>query len=123
MPVGRPKGQPKTGGRVKGSVNKSKKLRAALVDSAIAAGETPLEFMLKIMRTDVSAAVKKKNPSVALSYATMRFEAAKAAAPYVHSKPAPAAPSRDAPEEYARKIREATEALDASVPTSPGDKR
>lgn len=108
----RQKGTPKTGGRQKGTLNTKTTIRAAMVDAAVADGETPLEFMLKVMRKKMPAT---KNPAIALSYATMRFEAAKAAAPYVHPKPAPLQAPRSAPEEYARKIRESVEELDKSV--------
>lgn len=83
-----------------------------MVDHAVADGETPLEFMLKLMRKKMP---NTKNPSIALGYLSMRFEAAKAAAPYVHPKPGPSQSPKDAPEEYARKIRSATESMDASV--------
>jgi hypothetical protein len=60
----------KTGGRKKGTPNKA----TAQVAAEIAAtGETPLEFMLKRMRDEAADPL-------------MRFEAAKAAAPYVHPK-------------------------------------
>jgi hypothetical protein len=82
-----------------------------MVDKAVADGETPLEFMLKVMRQPMPKAA----PSVRLAYATMRFEAAKAAAPYVHPKPQPIQAPKHAPEEYARRVREAIEAIDKSI--------
>ena len=68
--MARPKGLPKTGGRQKGSGNKA----TAAKEAAIAAsGLTPLEFMLMALRDDDK------------DFLT-RFEAAKAAAPYVHPR-------------------------------------
>jgi hypothetical protein len=68
--MARPKGLPKTGGRAKGSANKA----TAAKEAAIAAsGLTPLEFMLIALRDD------------RMDFMT-RFEAAKAAAPYVHPR-------------------------------------
>lgn len=65
----------KTGGRQKGSKNKAptKAALAATVAKALTGSDlTPLEYMLQVMRTD-------PDPE-------MRFEAAKAAAPYVHNR-------------------------------------
>lgn len=65
---GRPKGLPKTGGRKKGSIDKRKR------EAEIAAsGLTPLDYMLGIVRND------EEDKSV-------RLDAAKAAAPYVHAR-------------------------------------
>jgi len=67
---GRPKGTPKTGGRKKGTPNK----RTGELQARIrASGLTPLDFMIAIMR----------NPKAELE---LRFEAARAAAPYVHAR-------------------------------------
>jgi hypothetical protein len=60
----------KTGGRKKGSLNK---VTAAQRAEIVASGETPLDYMLRVMR----------DPSVEH---TRRDEMAKAAAPYVHSR-------------------------------------
>lgn len=75
MKRGKKPGSPKTGGRKKGSrnkVNRAEELRKA----AAAGGQTPLEFMLDVMRDDE---------------ATMEFrcDMAKAAAPYLHARRAP----------------------------------
>ena len=68
--MARPKGLPKTGGRQKGSANKA----TAAKEAAIAAsGLTPLDYMLSLLRDE-------KNDGLT------RFEAAKAAAPYVHAR-------------------------------------
>ena len=60
----------KTGGRKKGTPNKA---TAQVAADIAATGETPLEFMLKRMRDEAADPM-------------LRFEAAKAAAPYVHPK-------------------------------------
>lgn len=65
------------GGRQKGTPNKKKapkmELRAAAASAAPKLGITPLEFMLDLMRDE-------SNPK------GMRFEAAKASAPYIHAR-------------------------------------
>jgi hypothetical protein len=59
----------KTGGRARGTKNKASTAR----EQAIAeSGLTPLDYMLDLMRT-------AENPAI-------RFEAAKAAAPYIHPR-------------------------------------
>ena len=63
-------GIPKTGGRKEGTPNKATAAREAEIR---AAGVTPLEFMLGVMRDD--------NKAVEL-----RLEAAAKAAPYVHPR-------------------------------------
>lgn len=60
----------KTGGRVAGVPNKATQARQAKIE---ASGLTPLDYMLTIMRDEAMA------PEA-------RFEAAKAAAPYVHPR-------------------------------------
>lgn len=67
-------------GRKKGVPNKR---TAALQASVEAAGLTPLEFMLQIMRDEPSPEL---DPRDALQATAMRFEAAKAAAPYIHPR-------------------------------------
>jgi hypothetical protein len=76
------KGQ-KTGGRKKGSKNKIKppedvirKVEAEAVANCIATGESPLSYMLRVMR----------DPTVE---DPRRDEMARAAAPYVHAKVSP----------------------------------
>src|SRR3954469_11419143 len=64
----RPKGLPKTGGRQKGGVDKIK--REAFL---AAQGITPLDYMLPIVRNESEDK-------------TVRLDAAKAAAPYVHAR-------------------------------------
>lgn len=67
-------------GRKPGSKNKR---TAAIAQKAAAKGITPLEYMLKVMREPVpkGASVEEK-----ITMMGMRFEAAKAAAPYVHPR-------------------------------------
>jgi hypothetical protein len=64
----RPKGLPKTGGRQKGAVDKIK--REAIL---AAQGITPLDYMIGIVRNEQEDK-------------TVRLDAAKAAAPYVHPR-------------------------------------
>src|SRR4051812_14844626 len=64
----RPKGLPKTGGRTRGAVGKIK--REAIL---AAQGITPLDYMLGIVRNETEDK-------------TVRLDAAKAAAPYVHAR-------------------------------------
>jgi hypothetical protein len=67
-------------GRQKGSPNK----RTAETQKAVEeSGITPLEFMLQIMRQEPG---EIEDERIALDIMAMRFEAAKAAAPYVHAK-------------------------------------
>jgi len=64
------------GGKRTGSgrkVGSATKRTREIADAAIADGLTPLEYMLGILRNDKAAS-------------EMRFEAAKAAAPYVHPR-------------------------------------
>lgn len=67
-------------GRKTGSATKRTR---EIADKALASGITPLEFMLDILRTEPP---KDADPLVKLGYQEQRFEAAKAAAPYVHPK-------------------------------------
>src|SRR4030081_3532557 len=66
----RPAGIPKTGGRKEGTPNKATATREAEIR---AAGMTPLEFMLGVMRDDGKTV-------------ELRLEAAAKAAPYVHPR-------------------------------------
>lgn len=67
----------KTGGRPKGGKNKATVEREAIAADRLeklkAEGVTPLEYMLSLMRDEEALP-------------TERFEAAKAAAPYIHPK-------------------------------------
>src|SRR6187200_2213858 len=64
----RPKGLPKTGGRQKGAVEKIR--REAIL---AAQGITPLDYMMGIVRNEQEDK-------------TVRLDAAKAAAPYIHAR-------------------------------------
>lgn len=59
-------------GKKRGSVTKATAFRQEMLARAAADGESPLEYLLKVMR---------ESPDPA-----MKFEAAKAAAPYVHPR-------------------------------------
>jgi hypothetical protein len=74
----RPKGLPKTGGRQKGAVDKIK--REAIL---AAQGITPLDYLMMLVRAETPPGL---DPAVARARETLRFEAAKAAAPYVHAR-------------------------------------
>lgn len=79
----RPAGIAKTGGRKKGTSNK----RTQALEKAagpIQMRVTPLEFMLKVM--DGSAIPKNAPPAVRAQLIALQFDAAKAAAPYVHAR-------------------------------------
>lgn len=78
--MAKPKGSPKTGGRKKGTRNRK---TAATVLAIEASGITPLNYMLGLMRQDTP---KGADLNVRIAIAGQRFEAAKAAAPYVHPK-------------------------------------
>src|SRR3954466_11342292 len=75
---GKPKGLPKSGGRQKGAVDKIK--REAIL---AAQGITPLDYMMMLVRAETPPGL---DPAVARARETLRFEAAKAAAPYVHAR-------------------------------------
>jgi hypothetical protein len=53
-----------------------------IAEAAMADGLTPLEYMLQLMRSDSD----HEDPKVQVAREAMRFEAAKAAAPYVHPR-------------------------------------
>lgn len=67
-------------GRKKGTANKKTR---EIADRAAAEGITPLEYMLKVMRADIPDDLE---PRDRLAAENMRFEAAKAAAPYIHPR-------------------------------------
>jgi hypothetical protein len=68
------------GGRQKGTPNKITAKREAEI---AASGLTPLDYMLGILRGETPPGL---DPSVAIARETLRFEAAKAAAPYCHPR-------------------------------------
>lgn len=67
------KSSPKKRGRPKGSVNKTTAARRRREARAALQGQTPLEYMLEVMRD------KERSQEV-------RMDAAKAAAPYCHAR-------------------------------------
>lgn len=75
------------GGKRAGSGRKlgaATKRTRKIADELMASGEkTPLEYMLEVMRQEVSPDL---DPHRMLAAMTLRFEAAKAAAPYVHPR-------------------------------------
>lgn len=73
-------GARKGAGRKKGSANRR---TAEIAQRAAAEGITPLEFMLKILRDAPPAGA---DALTLLKYDALRFEAAKAAAPYMHPR-------------------------------------
>lgn len=73
-------GARKGAGRKKGSATAKTR---AIADKAAADGITPLEFMLQVMRSEPSDQLDARD---ALRATEMRFEAAKAAAPYMHPR-------------------------------------
>lgn len=66
-------------GRKKGSLTQKTR---EIAEQAADAGITPLEYMLQIMR----APSDHEDPKVQGAREAMRFEAAKAAAPYIHPR-------------------------------------
>jgi hypothetical protein len=73
-------GARKGAGRKKGSATEKTR---EIADKAAQEGITPLEYMLEVMRSDPP---ESDDARVMLSHAAMRFEAAKAAAPYIHPR-------------------------------------
>jgi len=68
------------GGRQKGTPNKITAKREAEIAGS---GLTPLDYMLGIVRAETPPGL---DPSVAIARESLRFEAAKAAAPYCHPR-------------------------------------
>jgi len=74
------------GGRQKGTPNKITAKREAEI---AASGLTPLDYMLGIVRAETPPGL---DATVAIARETLRFEAAKAAAPYRHPRGDPENP-------------------------------
>jgi hypothetical protein len=72
-------GSRKGAGRPPGSATKRTR---EIADRAMAEGVSPLEYMLALMRQPSD----HEDPKVQVAREAMRFEAAKAAAPYVHPR-------------------------------------
>lgn len=66
-------------GRKPGSATKKTR---EIADKAMAEGISPLEYMLQVMRDDSG----HEDPRIQAQREAMRFEAAKAAAPYIHPR-------------------------------------
>lgn len=82
----------KTGGRAKGTRNKATAAKAREVAES---GLTPLDYMLDLLRSEMPPELKERVENEALSvdvinaiseWHAQRFEAAKAAAPYLHPR-------------------------------------
>src|SRR5450631_68417 len=95
------------GGRKRGTINKKTAAQHLLRATLQANGITPLEYMLRVMRNSHAEPER-------------RDEMARAAAPYLHSKPAsqPVLPFGDA-ESAARKIRDTLAAMKEVTETKP----
>jgi len=80
---------PKSNGRGGARVGAGRKKGAAttktreIADREMQAGLTPLEYMLQVMRREPSPALDAKDMLAAV---VLRFEAAKASAPYMHPR-------------------------------------
>ena len=80
---------PKSNGRGGARVGAGRKKGAAttrtreIADREMQAGLTPLEYMLQVMRREPSPDLDDKDMLAAVA---LRFEAAKAAAPYMHPR-------------------------------------
>lgn len=70
-------------GRKKGSKNKITEARESIAFAALHAGVTPLEYMLDCMRMPIP---EDADAITRAAMVDLRFEAAKAAAPYVHPR-------------------------------------
>jgi hypothetical protein len=72
-------GARKGAGRKPGSATKKTR---EIADAAADEGVTPLEYMLRVMRDESD----HEDPRIQAQREAMRFEAAKAAAPYIHPR-------------------------------------
>jgi hypothetical protein len=82
----RPRGTPKTGGRQKGSLNKTTAAMRQVSDRALAAGITPMELMLDNMRYFYGQALVADTEVAHIELRTLAQACAKDVAPYVHPK-------------------------------------
>ena len=83
LPGGRPKGQPKLGGRKKGARNKRTIAMLAAADLCIKYGIEPLELMFKGMKRKIPSTNDFEQKEVVHEY---RLKAAAHAAPYVRPR-------------------------------------
>lgn len=72
-------GRRQNAGRKAGSATKKTR---EIANRAAEEGITPLEYMLRVMRQETD----HEDPKIAIAREAMAFEAAKAAAPYVHPR-------------------------------------
>ena len=84
-------GSRKTGGRKKGTPNAKTCLSVKhLAEKLAAEGETPLEYMIRIMRTPQPQQLPGEETAHYMNrckeHLAMTFDAAKSAAPYIHPK-------------------------------------
>lgn len=79
MPKGSKPGE-RRGGRQKGTPNRK---NASLIKAVEVSGITPLEYLLHVMRAPIP---EDASALVQVALINQRFEAAKAAAPYVHPR-------------------------------------
>jgi hypothetical protein len=86
MEMPRHRGTPKTGGRRKGSVNKTTAAMREMTDRALAAGITPMELMLDNMRYFYGQALAADNEVGCIEMRTLAQACAKDVSPYVHPK-------------------------------------
>ncbi len=82
----RHKGTPKTGGRRKGSFNKTTAAMREMTNRALAAGITPMELMLDNMRYFYSQALLADDEVARIELRARAQVCAKDVAPYVHPK-------------------------------------
>ena len=82
----RQKGTPKTGGRRKGSLNKTTTAMREVTNKALAAGITPMQVMLDNMRYFYSQALVADTEIARIELRTLAQACAKDVSPYVHPK-------------------------------------
>ena len=82
----RHKGTPKTGGRRKGSLNKTTAAMREITNRALAAGITPMELMLDNMRYFYGRALVADTEVERIELRARAQACAKDVAPYVHPK-------------------------------------
>jgi hypothetical protein len=112
MPRGAKPGEYR-GGRKKGTPNRKTQRLQELVANG---GITPLEYMLNMLR-----APEPKNATLIqrLAWRNQRFEAAKAAAPYIHPRMGSTEIDPNKTADAARKIRQQLSEMDATDGAPP----
>lgn len=102
-------------GRKPGSRNKKTDYMLSVKDKALAAGMTPLEYVLREMREPIPS---KTSVAQRIELRKLRMEAAKAALPYCHPKIAPkeeGAGGGKTPTDHADKVRQYLRAMDEAT--------